>query len=886
VTGEPSSPGLPRALLAALLPRRYRDNQLGDLEEEFRVRGRRDGWRSARRWYWIQAVTSLPGSGLLRYREERAAEGGRARPWMDRSVQDLRYAVRSLAKSPQYASIATFTLALAIGVNTSIFSLVNQILFIELPMEDPQEVYWVWSVNNEARSDITPLSLADFRDYRERARSFESLAALVQDQMILSGVDRPERITVARVTANLFEVWGDQPVLGRAFAPGEDQIGAPRVAVITHSMWENRFGSDPGVLGGTIRLNDRDYSIVGVGSRRLEVGNLGRAALWIPLEMGSSGADRERRTALITGRLAAGVSLAEARAEGARIGDQLAVEHPVTNRGWALQVRTTEDSLLGDNAAAAVTLLVLTVGFVLLIACANVANLVLVRASARVRELAVRSALGAGRARLVRQLLTENLLVAVTAGAIGIGMAYALLRGLVLVTRGREVLFNIATIDQRVLIFTLAVSLATPLLFGLLPAWVAVRADLADSLRSGERGGEGTRVNRAKGALVVTQVAMALSLMLMTGLLVRSEVDAQRVDLGFDSEGVLSMVLQLPDASYDAAAASRFFEQLEDRVRGLPGVRAVALAGGRPGPSLPGGAAFAIEGRGDVAGDDMPTASTVVVTGSYFGVLRIPILRGRAFGDRDGPETAPVAIVNRETAERFWAGGDVLGQRIRLGSDGVGPWRQVVGVVENIAAGSDASNPHVPQIYVPVAQASRTSLVLFARAEGDERVLADPIRRAVWAIDPRQPVDDVRTMSDVVYDLNSVEYALITLFVTFALFALVMAATGVYGVMSFMVSQRRREIGIRLALGAKRASVLRMVMWQGGKLLVIGSLFGLAAGSLLSRLAASLLTSVGPVDPVTYLGVPVILLGTALVANVIPARRATRIDPMTTLRSD
>ena len=894
--GESRSPRLARWMLGLLLPERYRDNQLGDLEEEFRARGQRDGWRAARHWYWLQAATSLPGSGRLRYREERANgnEGGGG--WMESLWQNCRYAVRALVGSPQHTIIATVTLALAIGVNTSIFSVVNQILFIDLPMENPEEVYWVWSLNTEvAQPDFTTLSLADFQDYRERARSFESLAVLQQDQMILTGQGQPERITVARVTANLMGVWGDQPVLGRTFVEGEDLSGAPKVAVVTHSMWQNRFGSDADVLTRTIRLNGTEHNIVGVASPRMEIGNLGLARVWIPLEMTTSGVGRAVRGAgagraiqgaMVTGRLRDGVTLAEARAEGSRIGEELAEEYPVTNRGWVIQVRTTDDSLLGDSFSTGMTLLILTVGFVLLIACANVANLVLVRASARIRELALRSALGASRRRLIAQLLTENLLIALTAGGLGIVFAFFLLRVLVRITRGQAILFNISTIDHRVLIFTLLVSVATPLLFALLPAWGAVRYNLSEALRDGEKGAESRGGSRTRGALVVSQVALALSLMIVAGVLVRSVIARQQVQLGFEEEGVLSMVLQLPDTRYDAEASSRFFDQLEERVAALPAVQSVALAGARPRRTLNGGAPFAIEGRAEVAVEDLPAAYTEVVSGDYFEVLRIPLIRGRPFGGQDRPESSGVALVSREAVDRYWPGDEALGRRIRIGVEPTALWREIVGVVENVVGGNDPTNPTVPQIYVPAAQSPRGSMVLMARANGNEGSLTASIREVVRAIDPEQPVDDIRTMADYVYDLNSFEYAMITLFVIFALFALAMAAMGIYGVMSFTVSQRSREIGVRIALGAERASMLRMVLAQGSKLLLVGLAIGLGLGFMLGRITASLVVGVGPNDPVTFLGVPLVLLATALLANFIPAHRATRIDPIETLRAE
>ena len=885
MTGEPRSPAFARALLGLLIPSRYRDNQLGDLEEEFRTRGRSEGWTAARRWYWRQAITSLPGSGRLRYREERDSEQGRGGAAMERWFQDFKYSVRALLKSPQHTIIATLTLGLAIGVNTAIFSLVNQVLFIDLPMEDPDEVYWVWQVSTETQSGITSMSLPNFQDFREQTRAFESIAAMQQDPMILTGVDQPERITVARVTANLMEVWRDQPTLGRGFVVGEDLPGAPKVAMITHSMWENRFGASPDVLGRTLRLNDLEYTIVGVTSQRMETGNFGRASVWIPLDLSQSG-NREIRGAVITGRLRPGVTLAEAQAEGARIGERLADEHPTVNAGWVVQVRTTDDSILGDQVATIMTLLVLTVGLVLLIACANVANLVLVRASSRTRELAMRSALGASRSRLIGQLLTENMLIALVAGGMGIGLAHLLLRGLVALTRGQQMIFTIAVIDERVLVFTLIVSLAAPLFFGLLPALGAVRSNLTDSLRDGDRAGAGRKGGRTRSALVVSQVALALSLMIVSSVLARSVIAIQGIELGIQTDGVLSMVIELPGTRYDADGTVLFFRELEDRVGSIPSVQRVALAGSRPSVTIGGGTPFAIEGQDEARPENLPTAYTEVVSEHYFDVLGIPLIQGRTFDDRDGNQTSQVAVVSREAVDRFWPGEDVLGRRVRIGLDPTAPWRQIVGVVENVAGGNDLENPNVPQIYMPFSQAPRSAMVLLARANGDEAALTGAIREEVWAIDPQQPIDDVRTMEAYLYDRNSFGFAIISMFIAFALFALAMAGMGIYGVMSFMVSQRTREIGLRMALGAERASVLRLVLGQGSKLVVIGSLIGLGFAFVLTRLTANLVFGVEPTDPVAFIGVPLVLMVIALAANFIPAYRATRIDPMQTLRGD
>ena len=608
--------------------------------------------------------------------------------------------------------------------------------------------------------------------------------------------------------------------------------------------------------------------------------------MWVPIELSPSGEGREIRGALITGRLRPGVTLAEAQAEGARIGEWLADEYPTVNAGWAVQVRTTDDSIMGDQASTIITLLVLTVGLVLLIACANVANLVLVRASARTRELAVRSALGASRGRIIGQLLTENLLIALAAGGMGVGLAHLLLEALVSVTRGRQLIFTMAVIDERVLAFTLIVSLSAPLVFGLLPALGAARSNLSDSLRDGGRAGGSRKGARTRSALVVSQVALALSLMIVSTVLARSVIAMQGIELGIETDGVLSMVIELPNTRYEGDERVTFFEELEARVGALPVIQQVALAGSRPSTTLGGGTPFAIEGREEVRPEDLPAAYTEVVSQHYFEVLGIPIIQGRTFDGRDRAGTSEVVVVSREAVGRFWPSEDVIGRRVRVGLDPTAPWRQIVGVVENVAGGNDLENLNVPQIYMPFSQAARSTMVLYARADGEQAALAGAIRREVWAIDPQQPIDDVRTLDDYLYDMNSFGFAMVSMFMTFAFFALAMAGMGIYGVMSFMVSQRTREIGLRMALGAERRSVLRLVLGQGGKLLAIGSVFGIGIAFLFSRLTANLVFGVEPTDPVAFIGVPLVLTAIALAANFIPAVRATRIDPMQTLRGE
>jgi putative ABC transport system permease protein len=806
---------------------------------------------------------------------------------MGKWLQDLKYSVRSLLGNKLYAGVAIMTLALGIGVNTAVFSLVSQIIFLDLPMENADELAWIWTVNQETASDITPLSLPNFQDIRERSRSFQSLSAMVQRTVILSGTDQPQRITVASATSNLLDVWGARTTIGRSFLPGEDQPGASPVAILTRSTWLNDFGGDPDALGRTIRLDDVEYTIVGVAEERMEVGNLGRASVWIPIVFSSSGEGREVREAMVTGRLRDGVSLDQAREEVASIGRDLALEFPGTNRGWVMQARTTSDSILGDQIKTIMLLLVLMVGLVLLISCANVANLVLVRSSARGREFAVRAALGAGRGRVVRQLLTENVVIALSAGLVGLGLAKALLVLLVRVSRGREVLFNIAELNGSVLAFTLVVSLLAPLFFGLLPALTSTRANLSSALREGSsRAGSGRRSNRVRDLLVSGQIAVALALMVLCGLAVRSAIALQQIDLGFKSEGLMTMVVDLPETRYDDDATVQFFEELLRRAQSLSAVGGVTFASSRPQPTQSSGTPFAIEGRLDADALDLPAAFTTVIMPNYFEVLEIPMLRGRSFEGTDAEGQLKVALVNRSAAERFWPGQDPIGQRIRMGIEEQGPWLQIVGVTEGTLAGNDINNLDGPQVFLPFAQSPRRAMAVLARTRGEPSALTAPIRQEVWALDPEQPIDDARSMDEFIYDFNSVSYALISLFIVFSVFALIMASMGIYGVMSYMVSRRSTEISVRMALGAERGDVLNMVMAQGGRLVVFGGVAGMVLAYLLSRLMEGLVYGISSTDPVSFIGVPVLLAVVAIAANYVPAFRATRIDPMTAMRTE
>lgn len=884
---HPRPPVFPRALLRALVPSRYRDNQLGDLQEEFRALARSKGLTSARRWYWRQALTSILGNVRL-HLQERAASNRKDRIMMDSFRHDLKTAIRSLWKSKAYAVIAVLTLSLAVGVNAAIFSLVNIIASADIPISDPDGLGFVFMTNTRTGTEQLSISSQDLQDLRDHNRSFESLSALGGDNVILTGEGEPLRAIAYQITSNFFQTWGISPVIGRGFAPDEDHEGSPPVVMLSYGYWENRFAGDASALGRTIRVDGVEHTIIGVTPRALSFGNLAAAPIWLPLVLPATGGDREARDLLVSGRLLAGVSLARANEDLAAIGERLAEEYPVSNGMMGVQVLPTKKALLGDNLLQIMVLLSIAVGFILLIACANVGNMLLARASGRAREIAVRVALGAGRGRIVRQILLESVLLSSIAGAVGVAFAFLLMRGMVLITRGREVLFTMAVIDRNVVLFTVLVSLIAALGFGLIPALRATGIDINGILKEeGTRGGQGRRGSRLRGALVVTQVALALALMISAGIITRDVSKLSSQEKGYDETRLLSMVVDLPELGYeDDVDIARTFEQLLAGVSALPEVTTATIVNRRPGFSTnESGTSFEIEGRPAVDDEaNLPRAVLTIGSTDYLEVMGIPLLRGRNFGAEDSHDAPPVVIVSETAVDRFWPGQDPVGQRIRL-NDGT-EWLRVVGIAGDSERGGGAFITPIPQFYVNFEQRPQRAMVLMARTLGDPGDLVSELRAAMWAVDANQPVDDVRSMAQYEYDNASGSYAFITLFMTFAVGGLIMSAMGVYGVMSYMVSQRKGEISLRIALGASRGDVLRMVLGQGVKLMVIGTGIGLLAAFGVSRIFKSLLVGVSATDPITYSLGLVILLVVALIANYVPAHRATKLSPMAAMRTE
>jgi putative ABC transport system permease protein len=802
---------------------------------------------------------------------------------METFFHDLRYGLRSLRQSPGLAAVAVLALGLGIGANSAIFSVVDAALLRPLPFHDPGRLMLVLESNPSKGYPSFPLSPLNYIDYRDQNSAFERLAAFESTSFILTGAGDPAKLDGARVAAGFVDTLGIAPSLGRPFLPDEDRPGAGRVAILGHGLWQRRFGSDPALVGRTIMLGGVAYTVVGVMPQGFSFPN--RSEIWTAMALGDDELkSRGAHYLLAIGRLAPGVSLERARADLATIGSRLQIQYPDSNTGWTARVDPLAERVAGD-ARPALLVLLAAVAFVLLIACANVAGLLLARASARHREFAIRAALGAGRARLVRQQLTESLLLALLGGA----------AGLLLAMWGTDLLAAAAPpgiprvsevgVDGRVLSFTLGLSLITGVLFGLAPALQASRADLNESLKEGGRGGAGPRRHRARAVLVVAEVALALVLLAGAGLLLRSFQRLQAIDPGFDPREVLAVEIELPDGRYpEPPRLASFFTAAIERLAALPGVRS---AGGVYPLPMSGDRfffSFGVEGR-PVADADRPSAAYYVASPGYFRAMGIRILRGRAFDERDREGAPRVALINDTLARRFFPGEDPIGRRMVIDNGPRDRFREIVGVVEDVRH-DDLGGEARPQMYEPHLQAPLSSMTLVVRSATDPAGLAEAARREILVLDRDQPVSRAVPLERLVADSIARPRYSMLLLGAFAAVALVLATMGIYGLLSHAVAQRTHEIGIRMALGARRRDVLALVIANGMGLAMAGVGIGLLGALALTRLMAGLLFQVSPTDPMTLAAVSALLAGVAFLACVIPARRATRVDPMAALRCE
>ncbi|MGH9906297.1 MAG: ABC transporter permease [Pyrinomonadaceae bacterium] len=800
---------------------------------------------------------------------------------METLLQDIRYAVRSMRKRPGFTVVALIALALGIGANTAIFSLVNAVLLRPLPFTDPDRLVWVWGNIRSGgnRASVAPL---DFLDYRNDNKTFEEFAASFSIPLALNltGSGEPERLAAAGVTGNYFQALGVKPALGRSFLLENEKPGSDEVVILSHALWQKRFGDDPSVIGKTVTLDGKAREIIGVMPQNFSFPH--PVAVWFPINFDYSEEMKQRKAHFMRpiGKLKEGVTITAAQADLDMIAKRLEEEYPASNTGWGLRLVSLREELIGDTRP---TLLILlgAVGFVLLIACANVANLLLVRATARQKEIALRSALGAGRFRILRQMITESVLLALVGGGLGTLLAFWGVDLLVKLSADNIPSTALVRIDATVLGFTLLISLSTGVLFGLVPALRTMKLNLTDSLKEGGRGvGEGPRRNRTRSLLVVIESAIAVVLLVGAGLLVRSLIQLQQTNPGFDANNVLTMSIALPRQKYSTPdKASNFFQELESRVGGLPGVESVGLVTELPLSGQPNDMPFTVEGRPPVSIDQSFDADFRRVNHHYLSTLRIPLLRGRNFTEQEVRHNAKVLVVSELLVSQVFPNEDPIGKRLVMAmGDEV---FEIIGVAGDIRHLALETLPF-PAMYWPTYATGRTNLVI--RTQGDPTSIAAAVRKEVHAIDPDQPVAEIKTMEQWVDSSVAAPRYRTALLGLFALLALTLASTGIYGVMSYSVAQRTHEIGVRMALGARQLDVLKLVVRKGMALVLLGVALGLAGAIALTRVMSSLLFGVGAKDPATFAVVATLLSVIAFVACYIPARRATKVDPLVALR--
>ena len=797
---------------------------------------------------------------------------------METLFNDIRYGVRGLLKRPGFTVVALITLALGIGANTAIFSLINAVLIRQLPFGEPDRLVWTWGNirNGGNRASVSPL---DFLDYRKQNTTFEEFAAMISVPLSanLTGSGEPERLSAAGVTGNYFQALGVKPALGRTFLPENETAGHDQVTILSYDLWQKRFGGDPGILNKKITLDDKAFDVIGVLPRDFDFP--AASQLWVPLNFDGPPGMKQRKAHFLRpiGKLKAGVTLAQAQADTDAIAQRLAATYPDTNTGWNLRLVPLQEQIVG-NVKPTLFILFGAVGFVLLIACANVANLLMAHAASRQKEIALRSALGAGRLRIVRQMITESLLLALCGGALG--ALLAVWGSELLVTLSGDNIPSTAhvKIDFTVLAFTLVTSLLTGVLFGVAPALRTLKVNLSESLKEGGRSGsESAQRNRTRSLLVVFESAVAVMLLIGAGLLIRSLIQLQNTNPGFEAHNVLTMRIDLPQKKYGSPEKlASFWEQFEGRVSGLPGVESVGLISELPLSGQPNDMPYTVEGRAPGATNQTFDDDFRRVNQNYFRALRIPFLRGRSFTEQEVRDGAKVLIISELLASQTFPGEDPIGKRLvmALGNQAF----EIIGIVGDIRHRSLESQP-LPAMYMPAFEPGANVVIRTA----DPGVTA-AVRREIQAIDPNQPIANIRTMEQWLGLAVAAPRYRTTLLALFAALALLLSAVGIYGVMSYSVGQRTHEIGVRMALGARQLDVLKLVVRQGMSLVGIGISVGLIGAIALTRVIATLLFGVGTKDPTTFLVVAMLLAIVAFIACYIPAWRATKVDPLVALR--
>ena len=803
--------------------------------------------------------------------------------------QDLRYGLRTLLKNPGFTIVAVVALALGIGANSAIFSVVNSVLLRPLPFKSPKQLVMVWENAVHLGFPKNTPSPPSFLDWQRQNTVFTGMAAMSERSFNLTGVGEPERLEGRRVSANLFDLLGVPALLGRTFVPDDDRPGT-HVALLSYSLWQRSFGSDPSIIGRAVTLNGESYTVIGVMPRGVHLHAYGNwnDELWVPIAFtNEESTNRGTHFLEVIARIKPGITLKQAQAEMETIAARLAKEYPKYNTRIGATVMPLHEEIVGDIKPALLILLG-AVGFVLLIACANVANLLLARAAVREKEIALRLALGASRSRLTRQFLTESVLLAFLGGGFGLLLALAGIRVLKTFIPPSIPQTQTISIDGKVLLFTALTALLTGIVFGLAPAMHASHSNLNESMKEGGRdSASGRKGNRLRDLLVIGEVAVSFILLVGAGLLINSFLHLRNLDPGFRADHLLTMKVDLLELKYpDGERRSVFFDEVLRRIRVLPGVQSVAVAGNLPLTYNGDSATIAVEGIPDPPPDQWPDVIYRAIGPGYFSTMGIPLIRGHDFTDQDRADSKKVVVISEKTAEHYWPGEDPIGKRVKPDATNSDvPWREVIGVVKDVRQNDFIAQPKM-QMYFNYRQLKDLAPnALIVRTSVDPMSLATPVRNSIWAVDKDQPVADVDTMDHIVSAAIARQRFSMLVLGVFAASALMLAAVGIYGVMSYSVTQRTYEIGIRMALGARRADVLQMTIKQGLKLVSVGMILGLVAAFLLTRILTSLLFGVSATDPITFIGISLVLLAVAILASYIPALRATKVDPIIALRA-
>ena len=808
---------------------------------------------------------------------------------METLLQDIRYGWRMMAKSPGFTIVAVLTLAIGIGANTAIFSVINAATFHALPYRDPERLVHLWETRPEHEFAQMEASHPNLLEWQASNHVFSGLAGYTGMNFSLTGRGTPERIYGARVTSNFFDVLGVTPAIGRVFRPDEDRSGGERIALLSYGLWESHFGGDPQIVGQILTLNGETYTVVGILPREFQFAKRGQAQVWLPLNPNpGEAARRSFHWVNVIGRLRPDVTLAQAQAEMTRLAQRLAAEYPDTNTGGGVRVVPLHEEIVGPVQPVLFALLG-AVGLVLLIACVNVANLLLARAKTRQKEIAVRLALGATRWRLLRQVLTECAILSLFGGALGLvwarwGVNLILARIPAQVMTQMPYLRGLS-LNLGVLEFTLAISLLTGIVFGLIPAMQASRLNLQDELKEGTRTAGGTAQHRLRNGLMVSEVALSLVLLAGAGLLMKSLARLLQVNSGFETQNLLATEISAPASRYsDQRRNEVFSSHLLDRVGSIPGVRGAGLIDTTP---LRGGGTtgFTVEGRPAPHPGQAPEANTRDVSPSYFSVMGIPLLRGRFFTEQDKSGSPLVLIINKTLADKLFPGQDAVGHRFVFTLDSHPTAAEIVGVVGDEKLGS-LDQRTTPVLYSSSFQSNDTNLTLVVRASADAASLTAAVRAEVANLDPSVLVNSAITLRTIIEDSPPVFMRRFPAMLVgvFAALAVLLSAIGIYGVLSCLVTQRTREIGVRMALGAQRGSILRLLLGEGMRLAALGIVIGLAVAVGAARLLAGLLFGVLPTDPSVLLAVTGLIALVAIVACSVPAHRATKVDPMVALR--